>query len=174
VPSTTWLTRLFRADPLHRTSFPVFPTCASSLCFTSSRISHFMEVIASANQLLSEHAALTSRVRAAQRANRRRLRALPSPPYGILQLPLIPSPPHSPTPSPPESPVLSAKTRPERPELPPAKRARAARYDNYVPEEETIRNDYSQRYVDGGEWPQNWVLGAEPENRFDELRAFMK
>jgi hypothetical protein len=53
--------------------------------------------------------------------------------------------------------------------LPPPKRARAAHYENYVPEEETIRNDYSQRYVDGGEWPQNWVLGAEPERRFEEF-----
>jgi mRNA m6A methyltransferase non-catalytic subunit len=55
-----------------------------------------------------------------------------------------------------------------RKDLPPAKQARVARYKNYVPEEETIRNDYSQRYVDGGEWPQNWVLGAEPEHRFEE------
>jgi mRNA (2'-O-methyladenosine-N6-)-methyltransferase len=39
---------------------------------------------------------------------------------------------------------------------------------NYVPEEETIRNDYSQRYVDTGEWPQNWVLGADPDKRFEE------
>ena len=55
-----------------------------------------------------------------------------------------------------------------REELQPAKRIRAARYMNYVPEEETIRNDYSQRYVDGGEWPQNWVVGAELERRFEE------
>ncbi|KAF9554800.1 MT-A70-domain-containing protein, partial [Agrocybe pediades] len=55
-----------------------------------------------------------------------------------------------------------------RPDLPPAKRARVERYPNYIPDEETIRNDYSQRYVDSGEWPQNWVLGAEPERRFEE------
>ncbi|KAF8762041.1 Oxysterol-binding protein [Rhizoctonia solani] len=52
--------------------------------------------------------------------------------------------------------------------LPPSKRARKEKYANYVPEEETIRNDYSQRYVDGGEWPQNWVLGAKLEQRFEE------
>ncbi|QRV85393.1 hypothetical protein RhiJN_13411 [Ceratobasidium sp. AG-Ba] len=52
--------------------------------------------------------------------------------------------------------------------LPPSKRARKEKYHNYVPEEETIRNDYSQRYVDGGEWPQNWVLGAKLEQRFEE------
>ncbi|KIP10153.1 hypothetical protein PHLGIDRAFT_39604, partial [Phlebiopsis gigantea 11061_1 CR5-6] len=60
------------------------------------------------------------------------------------------------------------RPKPYRPDLPPAKRARVTRYDNYVPEEETIRNDYSQRYVDGGEWPQDWVLGADPEHRFEE------
>jgi len=48
------------------------------------------------------------------------------------------------------------------------KLTRTARYRNYVPDEETIRNDYLQRYIDGGEWPQNWVLGAEPEQRFEE------
>lgn len=52
--------------------------------------------------------------------------------------------------------------------LPPSKRARKEKYANYIPEEETIRNDYSQRYVDGGEWPQNWVLGAKLEQRFEE------
>ncbi|KAJ7490506.1 hypothetical protein FB451DRAFT_1361362 [Mycena latifolia] len=51
-----------------------------------------------------------------------------------------------------------------RADSPPAKRALVARYKNYVPEEETIRNDYSQRYVDGREWPQNWVLGADPDH----------
>jgi hypothetical protein len=50
----------------------------------------------------------------------------------------------------------------------PAKKARVAKYQNYVPEEETIRNDYNQRYVDGGEWPQNWVQGADPARRFEE------
>ncbi|EJD52159.1 MT-A70-domain-containing protein [Auricularia subglabra TFB-10046 SS5] len=55
-----------------------------------------------------------------------------------------------------------------RPDLPPPKKARVERYRNYVAEEETIRNDYSQRYVDSGEYPQNWVLGAEPERRFEE------
>jgi mRNA (2'-O-methyladenosine-N6-)-methyltransferase len=69
--------------------------------------------------------------------------------------------------SPPSSPTLNSRTV-FRADLPPAKRARAARYKNYVPEEETVRNDYSQRYVDGGEWPQNWVLGADPEHRFEE------
>lgn len=49
-----------------------------------------------------------------------------------------------------------------------AKKARCARYENYIPEEETIRNDYCQRYVDGGEWPQDWVVGAEMERRFEE------
>ncbi|THH01148.1 hypothetical protein EW145_g6966 [Phellinidium pouzarii] len=99
----------------------------------------------------------------------------------LLSLPLIPtppaSPPHpsSPLPSPGASPgpsssalVVRPHPRVVRPDLSAAKKARCARYANYVPEEETIRNDYSQRYVDGGEWPQNWVIGAEMERRFEE------
>jgi hypothetical protein len=124
------------------------------------------ESLGSANELLAEHAALIHRVRQSQQNHRRQLHTLSSPPYHLLRLPLIPSPPRTPPDSPPSSPVATAK--PHRPDLPPVKRARVARYSTYVPEEETIRNDYSQRYVDGGEWPQNWVLGAEPERRFEE------
>ncbi|KDN44583.1 hypothetical protein RSAG8_05348, partial [Rhizoctonia solani AG-8 WAC10335] len=39
--------------------------------------------------------------------------------------------------------------------LPPSQRARKEKYANY-------------RHVDGGEWPQNWVLGAKLEQRFEE------
>lgn len=125
--------------------------------------------LASANGLLASHAALVSRSREHQKTRRRELRSLPSPPQAILRLPLIPSPPPSPPLSPSQSPPLgSTKLKQIRQDLPPAKRARLMRYENYVPEEETIRNDYSQRYVDGGEWPQNWVLGADPEHRFEE------
>ncbi|KZT66741.1 MT-A70-domain-containing protein [Daedalea quercina L-15889] len=126
------------------------------------------ECLASANELLAAHSALVSRVRVTQKHYRRQLRALPSPPFDLLRLPLIPSPPPSPPASPPSSPLLPPKPRLIRQDLPPAKKARAIRYQNYVPEEETIRNDYSQRYVDGGEWPQDWVLGADPEHRFEE------
>ena len=126
-------------------------------------------VTATANDLLAQHLVLISRLRESQRAHRRKLRVLPSPPLSILNLPTIPSPKHSPPSSPPSSPLLLPRRKPPRADLPPAKRARAVHYENYVPEEETIRNDYSQRYVDGGEWPQNWVLGAEPERRFEEF-----
>lgn len=126
------------------------------------------EVLASANDILAQHLALITRVRDSQKSHRRKLRTLSSPPQSILKLPLIPSPKPSPPPSPPSSPLLVPRRRPPRADLPPPKRARAAHYENYVPEEETIRNDYSQRYVDGGEWPQDWVLGAEPERRFEE------
>ncbi|KAI0270648.1 MT-A70-domain-containing protein [Gloeopeniophorella convolvens] len=126
------------------------------------------ETLASANDLLAQHATLMARVRNSQKTYRRRLRTLPSPPLTILQLPLLPLPKPSPPPSPPSSPLLVPRRKPPRTDLPPAKRARTEHYTNYVPEEETIRNDYSQRYVDGGEWPQNWVLGAEPERRFEE------
>ncbi|KAJ7260971.1 MT-A70-domain-containing protein [Mycena haematopus] len=128
------------------------------------------EIISSANDLLAAHSALILKVRNSQQSHRRQLRSLQFPPTEILDLPLIPSSPPSPVDldSQPFSPTLSSRTPTFRPDLPPAKRARVARYKNYVPEEETIRNDYSQRYVDGGEWPQNWVLGADPEHRFEE------
>ncbi|TFY50120.1 hypothetical protein EVG20_g11709, partial [Dentipellis fragilis] len=127
------------------------------------------ESLGSANDLLAQHAALISRVRNSQRAHRRQLRVLPSPPQQLLKVPLISSPRPSPKSSPPSSPILRPQTKPPRPDLPPAKRARVAHYNNYIPEEETIRNDYSQHYVDGGEWPQDWVLGSEPERRFEEF-----
>ncbi|KAF7373363.1 hypothetical protein MSAN_00545900 [Mycena sanguinolenta] len=128
------------------------------------------EIIGSANDLLAAHSALILKVRNSQQAHRRQLRTLQFPPTEILDLPLIPSSPPSPVDidSPTHSPALNSRAPAFRPDLPPAKRARVARYKNYVPEEETIRNDYSQRYVDGGEWPQNWVLGADPEHRFEE------
>ncbi|KAI0789172.1 MT-A70-domain-containing protein [Abortiporus biennis] len=126
------------------------------------------ECLASANDLLASHAALLSQSRASQKSRQEEYRSLSSPPKHLLNISLIPSPPPSPPQSAPSSPSLPAKPKPQRPDLPPAKRARLARYNNYVPEEETIRNDYSQRYVDGGEWPQDWVLGADPEHRFEE------
>ncbi|TFK29063.1 MT-A70-domain-containing protein [Coprinopsis marcescibilis] len=124
------------------------------------------EIVASANELLASHSALIAKVRAQQQQHRRQLHSLQPPPSEVLRLPLLPSP--SPSPPPEESPPPSPPQRQLKPDLPPIKRARAVRYHNYIPEEETIRNDYSQRYVDGGEWPQNWVLGAEPEHRFEE------
>lgn len=126
-----------------------------------------VQALANANELLAAHAALILRVRASQKLHRQQLHSLESPPTEILRLPFIPSPPPSPTRD--ETPPSSPEPQPAiRQDLPPAKRARVARYHNYIPEEETIRNEYSQRYVDGGEWPQNWVLGAEPEHRFEE------
>jgi mRNA (2'-O-methyladenosine-N6-)-methyltransferase len=111
--------------------------------------------------LLSLHASLTARARAAQLQRRQLLDELE---YETDDFVVIPSPAPSPPPTTKE-PVIASSLRTD---LPPAKRARLAKYRNYVPEEETIRNDYSQHYVDSGEWPQNWVLGAEPENRFEE------
>jgi hypothetical protein len=126
------------------------------------------EVIGSANDLLTAHSVLINNIRLSQQHHRRQLHQLHSPPHELLKLPLILTPPPSPpSDSPPTSPV--SKTQQSlRTDLLPTKRARVSRYSNYVPEEETIRNDYSQRYVDSGEWPQNWVLGAEPEHRFEE------
>ncbi|KAG2143861.1 MT-A70-domain-containing protein [Suillus cothurnatus] len=126
------------------------------------------DVLNSANSLLTSHRELLTHVRNSQRAHRRQLHALATAPNELANLPLIDSPAPSPLHSPPSSPQLAPRTRPQRQDLQPAKRARVARYANYVPEEETIRNDYSQRYVDSGEWPQNRVLGAEPSRRFEE------
>ncbi|KAJ3879122.1 MT-A70-domain-containing protein [Lentinula edodes] len=130
------------------------------------------EAISSANDLLAAHSALVSRVRQSQQNHRRKLQSIQPPPsLELIRLPTIRSPLPSPSSSSPteNSPIQSYNNAlPLRLDLPPAKRARVARYKNYVPEEETIRNDYSQRYVDGGEWPQNWVLGADPEHRFEE------
>ena len=133
------------------------------------------EVMSSANELLGQHSVLLARVRAKQIQHREQLQTLISPPEELTELPLIPE--HrtpSPTPesseTPPPEPPAWQQEEPAatRKDLPPAKRARMKRYRNYVPEEETIRNDYSQRYVDGGEWPQNWVQGADPDRRHDE------
>ncbi|KAJ7579060.1 MT-A70-domain-containing protein [Mycena floridula] len=131
------------------------------------------EILASASSLLAEHVALLSRVRQNQQSHRRDLENLIDVPWDLVDLPVLASPALTPPDSPPSySEQNHAQIRREkmlaRTDLPPAKLARLARYANYVPEEETIRNDYSQRYVDGGEWPQNWVLGAEIERRFEE------
>ncbi|KAF9264563.1 MT-A70-domain-containing protein [Marasmius fiardii PR-910] len=141
------------------------------------------EIISSANDILSAHSTLISRTRQSQKSHRRLLQNLhPLPSDELINLPLIPSPPRSPSPANSDSsPAPISPTEPradrnkpfsraqqDRPDLPPSKRARLARYKNYVPEEETIRNDYSQHYVDSGEWPQNFVLGAEIERRFEE------
>ncbi|THU93857.1 MT-A70-domain-containing protein [Dendrothele bispora CBS 962.96] len=127
------------------------------------------QILSSANDLLAAHATLISRVRQAQKEHRQQLQfAQPSP--DLPKLPLISSSPPSPTDSQSPPPASPAGPRAQRirQDLPPAKRARCLRYKNYVPEEETIRNDYSQHYVDSGDWPQNWVLGADPERRFEE------
>ncbi|KAG8857843.1 hypothetical protein FRB96_005562 [Tulasnella sp. 330] len=125
----------------------------------------------STEELLRTHATLTARIRTFQRDHRRNLSSLSTPPESLLALPLIPAPSPPLPNTPPRRAASSASQQTQRvilPEIPAAKRAKVARYANYVPEEETIRNDYSQRYVDTGEWSQNWVLGAEPERRFEE------
>lgn len=131
-----------------------------------------MDPVTSTDELLKTHAALTARVRAFQRDHRRTLSNLSTPPQSLLSLPLLPLPspplPNTPPRRTGGSGSSSSAQRMIRPDVPAAKRAKVARYSNYVPEEETIRNDYSQRYVDTGEWSQNWVLGAEPEKRFEE------
>jgi hypothetical protein len=136
------------------------------------------EVLASARAALDSHTALMATVRVSQSNRKQVLRGLPSPPDQLLSLPPIPQRSPSPESSPPSSPTLNSHLTKQlgqlkRNDLSPAKLARVAKYQNYVPEEETIRNDYSQQYVDSGEWPQNWVLGAELERRFEEWVPFL-
>lgn len=144
-------------------------------------------ILSRANDLLASHSVLLTQVRDRQRANRRALRNFvnnapssqdTSSLDTLLNLPLLPTPEASPPGSRASSPELAGPSRVSqvvhphprqvRPDLSVAKRARCARYKNYVPEEETIRNDYSQHYVDSGDWPQNWIVGAEMERRFEE------
>lgn len=149
------------------------------------------EVLTSANVLLEKHDALVEKLEAAQQRHRAISSRFSSPAFsGLASRPILPS--RSPrrrkrsldsadsdeTVS--ETVRFSFDSRPQsshstcpqsrnlRPDLPPLKRLRGLRYHNYSPEEETIRNDYSQQYVDGGDWPQNFVQGAEPERRFEE------
>lgn len=134
------------------------------------------QALISVDELLRTHNELHTSVRASQRRHKRMIADVPDIPSPLLSLPALPSPSRSRSNSPssassPVSPTRSP-TREINENLNPEKRARAARYVNYVPEEETIRNDYSQRYVDGGEWPQNWVLGADPDKRFEEYASF--
>jgi mRNA (2'-O-methyladenosine-N6-)-methyltransferase len=143
----------------------------------SGRLTSTLQILTDANELLAAHAALILRVRSGQQIHRMELKELDSPPQELLKLPLIHTSPTTPSPEPaeeeeeevlPDPAVQQQHQNVFRQDLAPTKRARAARYVNYVPEEETIRNDYSQIYVDSGEWPQNWVLGAEPDHRFEE------
>lgn len=145
------------------------------------------DILSRANDLLASHNALLAQTQDRQRANRRALRSFvdkapasldTSALDTLLNLPLISTPEPSQPSSRSSSPELAGPSRVAqvvhphprlvRQDLPAAKKARCARYANYVPEEETIRNDYSQHYVDSGEWPQNWIVGAELECRFEE------
>lgn len=131
-----------------------------------------MLATSSTDQLLNAHAALKERVISARKEHLSILSRFPSPPPAFASVPehiqLEQEPDEAPVERLDNFPSSLATKRVLRDDLSPEKKERAFRYQNYSPEEETIRNDYSQRYVDGGEWPQNWVLGAEPELRFEE------
>ncbi|KZT58139.1 hypothetical protein CALCODRAFT_255663 [Calocera cornea HHB12733] len=133
------------------------------------------DVLPRAVDLLAAHTSLLSKVRQTQQLNHSLLssafpeQSRPAAVTAVLQAPLTDAS-HTQVPilSSPASPPPPKRPLPDRPDLPPAKRARMAKYRNYVPEEETVRNDYSQHYVDTGDWPQNYVQGAELERRFEE------
>lgn len=137
-----------------------------------------IEVMSSAREALESHNRLMETVRNGHVYRRDLLSSLPSSSTSGIDFPDLPERPVSPKSSPSSSPdrkpnlelVETEKRSAQlaRKDLPLEKLAKVRRYQNYVPEEETIRNDYSQQYVDSGEWPQNWVLGADLEKRFEE------
>lgn len=131
------------------------------------------EVLSSGYAILEEHAQLMEAIKTNHNRRRELLASLSAPlTAGITfsDLPRRSPSPESPMSEPKEpDPHLEHQMKQlQRTDLPPEKLAKVKRYQNYVPEEETIRNDYSQQYVNSGDWPQNWVLGAELEKRFEE------
>jgi mRNA m6A methyltransferase non-catalytic subunit len=136
------------------------------------------EVLSSAYSTLESHAQLMKVVQADHEKRRQLLSSLPSSSTAGITFPDLPVRPESPELSPkcdsyeydPHAEQYMKQLK--RTDLPKEKMEKVKRYQNYVPEEETIRNDYSQQYVDSGEWPQNWVLGAELERRFEESVCF--
>lgn len=132
------------------------------------------EVLSSAHSTLESHAQLMKAVHANHERRRHLLAMLPSSSTTGISFPDLPPRPDSPESTKSESyeydPHMERYLKQlNRTDVPKEKMEKLKRYRNYVPEEETIRNDYSQQYVDSGEWPQNWVLGAELEKRFEEL-----
>jgi len=135
------------------------------------------ELLSSAYSLLESHAQLMKSIEASHSRRRELVAKLPPSCTAGVSLPELPT--RSPSPEVPSPDHAPQNTRDEylekererqlqRTDLDKEKMAKVRRYRNYVPEEETIRNDYSQQSVDGGQWPQNWVLGAELERRFEE------
>jgi len=136
------------------------------------------EVLSSAYSTLESHAQLMKVVQANHEKRRLLLSSWPSSSTAGITFPDLPARPESPESSPKGDPyeydphMDQYMRQLNRTDLPKEKMEKVKRYQNYVPEEETIRNDYSQQYVDSGEWPQNWVLGAELERRFEEFVYF--
>jgi mRNA (2'-O-methyladenosine-N6-)-methyltransferase len=135
------------------------------------------ELLSSAHSVLESHAQLMKSIE--MNHSRRRELVSQLPPFVTAGVTLPDLPTRSPSPDLPPGDNTLRNTRGDylerererqlqRTDLDKDKMAKVRRYRNYVPEEETIRNDYSQQCVDGGQWPQNWVLGAELEQRFEE------
>lgn len=131
------------------------------------------EVLSSGYSTLEAHAQLMKAVHANHERRRNLLASLPVSSTAGIVFPDFPARPISPESAKDDSIDYDPhwekyQKHLSRDDLPKEKMEKLKRYQNYVPEEETIRNDYSQQYVDSGEWPQNWVLGAELEKRFEE------
>ena len=61
-------------------------------------------------------------------------------------------------------PVIRGHTQAPNAEAGPSKR----NIPNYVPEEETIRNDLTERYIQTGEFGSNYIQGAEEKEICEE------
>jgi hypothetical protein len=140
------------------------------------------EVLSSGHAILEEHAQLMETIKTNHNKRRELFGSLPSSLTSGITFPELPKrtdsslsnrsdplgSPHSDAHEEIDPYLEHQRKQLQRTDLSPEKLAKVRRYVNYVPEEETIRNDYSQQYVNSGEWPQNWVLGAELEKRFEE------
>jgi hypothetical protein len=135
------------------------------------------ELLSSAHSVLESHSQLMKSIETSHNRRRELVSQLPPSVIAGVSLPELPT--RSPSPEPSSNDTAPRNTRDDyldrererqlqRTDLDKEKMAKVRRYSNYVPEEETIRNDYSQHCVDSGQWPQNWVLGAELERRFEE------
>lgn len=158
-------------------AYPIFLKPRQAPLAVCQSMATTTEVLSSGYSILESHAQLMKTIETGHNRRRDLLSQLPVSCIAGVSLPDLPN--RSPSPEVQTPSNVPKNMRDDyiekererqlrRTDLDKDKMAKVRRYRNYVPEEETIRNDYSQQCVDGGQWPQNWVLGAELERRFEE------
>lgn len=85
-----------------------------------------------------------------------------------------PSPSSQSIPKPSRSPLPQPDLHPQKQFSPKKSHKRLAYGPNYIPEEETIRNDYSKHYVLTGSRPQNHIQNTDLDTRFVEYPKLKK